>query len=790
MGQSEILLCRGDGKIYIELDIEDSFLERKLVAYSIARNNLVIPAILVSRSIVVDGRRNCIAIVFDLSIKQKLVVSVIDESGSETPIITKIIYPSLSMFYSKINGVLSSGSCEAIRRIDNYRSTQFFSISPIRFIPAAEGGWIFVAKIGGINAYDSEYEIKGLTADGGSVRALRYPLGSDTDIAEQKDCAVAFYLKERHQSLCIGVKRTSDRFFASMAVFTKHQFKRFAKKFEKRFSNAFIDKDYAIWFSSHKVQQCELKLQRETKFGNNPLFSIIVPLYQTPHDYFIEMIESVLVQSYSKWELILVNASPEDNDLRQLITIYEDKDNRIHVFNLENNYGITENTNKGVALAQGDYLCFFDHDDVLEPDLLFEYAKAINDNPEIGLLYCDEDKLFPNGILREPSFKPDFNYYLLRDNNYICHLLTVKKSLWEKAELPTKELDGAQDHSLSLQIAEMEVPIHHVAKVLYHWRVSEKSTASNSDSKPYATEAGIRAIKKHLMRCGIDGMVECAHGRAFRYKVDYSLNQDFIFDVLIINGSDSCIDDEFIKGLIQYGSMQIGKIIYASRGDLPSDPDIVSNVELANVGANSSWVQLMNAGLSRASSRYVLVIDSRYQISSPEWISDLFGILSNKDVALVTPMLCDMTGVVQNGGLSYSHGTLLSLFEGLSNRAPGYLFRALSTQEVSAISPYCFALDKEWFRKSGGFDEGLSDPTEAMADFCFRLHDIETKCVYTPEVQAFGNFIKGEASFGIPNDPFLEKWGVKVRGVDPFLNPNLSFIPERAIDFKIDILSF
>lgn len=210
------------------------------------------------------------------------------------------------------------------------------------------------------------------------------------------------------------------------------------------------------------------------------------------------MTESVKNQSYANWELILVNASPDNQELKVHVEQETAHDNRIKSINLTENKGISENTNAGVAIASGDFVSFFDHDDILEPDLLFSYAEAIENNDDVDLLYCDEDKLMPDGKLAQPFFKPDFNIDLLRNNNYICHMLTIRKSLLDTLEPNTKEFDGAQDHNLTLRAVEKARKVHHVPKVLYHWRLSETSTAANADSKPYATIAGIKAVQSHF----------------------------------------------------------------------------------------------------------------------------------------------------------------------------------------------------------------------------------------------------------------------------------------------------
>ena len=189
---------------------------------------------------------------------------------------------------------------------------------------------------------------------------------------------------------------------------------------------------------------------------------------------------------------------------------------------LEENLGISENTNAGIAVATGDFVCFFDHDDVLEPSILFEYALAVNERPDTDLIYCDEDKLLPDGTLSQPFFKPDFSIDLLRNNNYVCHMLTVRRSLLQEIEPNTREYDGAQDHNLTLRASERARHVAHVARVLYHWRISPTSTAGNAGTKSYASEAGLRAVREHLERVGLPAEVSLAD-RPFTYRVIYDV---------------------------------------------------------------------------------------------------------------------------------------------------------------------------------------------------------------------------------------------------------------------------
>ena len=240
-------------------------------------------------------------------------------------------------------------------------------------------------------------------------------------------------------------------------------------------------------------------------YDNGPMFSIVVPLYNTKSDLLNELVASVNDQIYTNWELVLVNSTPENPGLKKALASLSDQ--RIRVIELEQNLGISENTNAGTREAKGDYVVFCDHDDVLNKMALSRFAKAIIEDPSIDMLYSDEDFLDEDGTHVFPHLKSDFNIDLLRAHNYITHLVAVRSEL--VAELPLrKEFDGAQDYDFLLRISEKTDRIFHVREVLYHWRMSETSTAKSSDNKSYTDDAGLKALREHLSRCGLNAQAE------------------------------------------------------------------------------------------------------------------------------------------------------------------------------------------------------------------------------------------------------------------------------------------
>ena len=231
----------------------------------------------------------------------------------------------------------------------------------------------------------------------------------------------------------------------------------------------------------------ELKMQKRVKFRYNPMISVIVPLYNTPLDYLQEMIDSVLNQSYSNIQLCLADGSSKE-DVEIFVRQRYGKNRKVLYKRLKDNKGISENTNAAYQMATGDFIMLCDHDDIVMPNACYEMVKVINQEQDVDIVYTDEDKVAMDGIYYfGPHYKPDFNLAFLRDNNYICHIFLVRKSLADKLDGPElKEYDGAQDFDFILRCAEKAEKICHIPKVLYHWRCHPLSTAMNPQSKLYA----------------------------------------------------------------------------------------------------------------------------------------------------------------------------------------------------------------------------------------------------------------------------------------------------------------
>ena len=233
------------------------------------------------------------------------------------------------------------------------------------------------------------------------------------------------------------------------------------------------------------------------KMRNNPLISIVVPTYNTPIEYLRDMIQSVENQSYTNWELIIVDDASPNSDVRDEISNISKDNIKIKSFFLKKNRHIAGATNYGIEKAKGEYVGLLDHDDILHKDALLSVVEKINEVSDVKFLYTDEIKLDENGRQYQPFFKPDWNGDFLRSINYITHFAVIQREFLIKLKCEDGNYNGTQDWELFLRITRNLQPNHivHIPKILYYWRVHKNSTAMDLDAKPYVVEAQKKALE-------------------------------------------------------------------------------------------------------------------------------------------------------------------------------------------------------------------------------------------------------------------------------------------------------
>lgn len=506
----------------------------------------------------------------------------------------------------------------------------------------------------------------------------------------------------------------------------------------------FADRDtnYDNWFRNQgQVKRSELQLQQENKFKVNPLFSIVVPLYNTPSDFFFEMYNSVMRQSYRNFELILVNSTPENDQLRTALSHVEGN-SKVKIITLEKNLGITENTNYGIEVARGDFICFLDHDDVLEPNALYEYTLAINSKPTIDLLYCDEDKLLDDTYVN-PYFKPDFSLDLLRSINYICHFLCIRSSIVMSMEKPTNKYDGAQDYNMTLWAAENARAIHHVSRILYHWRIHENSTAQHQDEKPYAHTAAKISLQEHLDRIAQGAIAINSKDVPYYYSVSYPIMNQPLVSIIIPNKDHIELLDQCIQSLrdtINYPNYEI--IIVENNSTNKDTFDYYNqltlncpNIQVLTWDGSFNFSSIMNYAASKASGTYYLFLNNDVQALSSGWFEHMLGIACRNEVGAVGAKLYFPDMTIQHAGISVNFGGGPGHINYLLPKSnTGYFNTASVAQNLSAVTGACMMLSKSNFEYVNGFDERFAGDYNDV-DLCLKLREAGLYIVFDPRIE-------------------------------------------------------
>lgn len=557
--------------------------------------------------------------------------------------------------------------------------------------------------------------------------------------------------------------------------------------------NYFTDEEqYQRWLKKKRPSALELHRQSKRTFDYEPLISIVIPLYNTPQEYLRKLLQSITAQSYGKFELCLADGSTKKGPAAFVKKFYGN-DPRIRLKHLRLNAGISENTNEAIRMATGEFLMFADHDDFLEPDALYEMVRALNENRELDLIYTDEDLCDEKGErFFAPRMKPDFNPDFLRSINYICHLVLVRKSLAEEVGLLRKQCDGAQDYDFLLRCIEKTDRVYHIPKVLYHWRVSETSTAGNQDSKTYAIDAGKLALTEHYARLGYEAEVEYT-GIFIMYRMRLKLKSQPLVTILIPNKDQAetlanCLDSIYEKTdyphfeilVVENNSEKEETFAYYEKMKQEHE-----NFRVVTYQGGFNYSAINNFGVRHAKGEYLLFLNNDTEVISPFWIREMLGFCQREDTAAVGAKLFYPDGLVQHCGVVVGLANYAGHVQNFKTRRDnGYFGRLRAVQDISAVTAACMLVKRSVFEEIGGFDESFEVAFNDV-DLCLRIREAGKLIVQDPNVELYHYESK---SRGYENTPeklarfkgevirFRKRWKAFLEKGDPYYSPNLTLM--------------
>lgn len=549
---------------------------------------------------------------------------------------------------------------------------------------------------------------------------------------------------------------------------------------------------YPNWLARNEVLDIEAMTQEIATFHYQPKISIAMPVYNVEEKWLRLCIDSILNQVYTNWELCMADDASTDPNVKKILTEYQQLDERIQVVFREQNGHISEATNSALAIATGEFVALLDNDDELAINAFYEVVKVLNENPELDLIYSDEDKIDMDGNRSDPAFKPDWSPDLLLGTNYISHLGVYRRSILEEIGGFRKGYEGSQDYDLVLRFTEKTTKerIKHIPKVLYYWRMLPTSTAVDQGSKGYAFEAGLRAVQDALVRRGING--HATHGAANGlYDVYYDIESEKLVSIIIPTKNGYKDVQRCVSSIIEKTTYQNYEIIMADNGSTdPKMHELYAEFEqqlpgrffVESIDIPFNFSTINNRAAKKAHGEYLLFLNNDTEVITENWLTLMVSFAQQERIGCVGAKLLYPNNTVQHAGVILGLGGVAGHGHyGYPHGDLGYFGRLAINVNYSAVTAACLLMKKADFDAVGGFEEAFTVAFNDV-DLCLKvqalgrdnvwLHEAE---LYHFESQTRGYDDKGKKKKRFEQEKVMmeEKWGPLIEN-DPFYNPNLT----------------
>jgi GT2 family glycosyltransferase len=572
------------------------------------------------------------------------------------------------------------------------------------------------------------------------------------------------------------------------------------------FADIGIKSRYDIWML--KNENTVVKLEQYKKvvisFEYKPKISIITPIYNPDVAWIKAAIESVINQVYENWELCIADASTKKG-IRNYLKTLEKNDARIKIKFLRENKGISGNSNEAIDLATGEYIGLLDHDDKLSPDALYEVVKYLQKHRNADMIYSDEDKIDIKGNRSDPFFKPDWSPDMFLSYMYTCHFGVYRKKIINEIGGFREGYDGSQDYDIVLRFIEKTRNIHHIPKILYHWRIVPDSAAGSIDAKKYVFSAAKRALHDYLIRNNIQGDVTDGLWTG-SYHVKRDLLKNPLISIIIPTKDNVKVLKKCIESILKNTSYPNFEIIVVNNDSADEDTYAyfkelknTGNIKILDYKKNFNFAAINNFAVRIAKGEIILFLNNDTEVISKEWLSAMLEHAQRKEVGVVGCKLLYPDKKVQHAGvilgINYI-GEHSSIAEHSPKYIPytnyGYFGKVGVIHNLSAVTAACMMLRKDVFEEVGGFDENLAVAYNDV-DLCLKIREKGYLIVYTPYAELYHHESKsrGYDNTSEKRERFLKeieyirkKWGQVIDKGDPYYNPNLTL---DKVDFSIRI---
>jgi GT2 family glycosyltransferase len=520
-----------------------------------------------------------------------------------------------------------------------------------------------------------------------------------------------------------------------------------------------------------------------------PRFSIVTPVYETPAGVLRAMLRSVRRQRFRDWELCLVDDASSRPHVAAILDAAQRRDPRIRVGRRSANGGIVAASNDALAMARGEFVVLLDHDDKLHPDALTFVAEALEEEPTADYLYTDEDKIDRAGLHSGPFCKPDWSPERLRTQMYTCHLSVLRRSLVEEVGGFDPDFEGSQDWDLVLKVTERARSIVHVPRVLYHWRALETSTAGDGEAvKPWAFEAGKRAVQAHCERIGLEARVERDEALPGVYHLHPALTRRPKVSIVIpTNGQrrevryeDVALVEHCVRSIVETSTYDNYEIVCVV--DSSTDPPLIDQLtaiagdrlRLVSYEREFNFSAKINLGAEHSEGELLLLLNDDMEVVTPDWIERMTMYAQHPGIGAVGARLLWEDGRLQHAGVLFENGGLPGhVYRGFPGRFKGYANNTNVAQNYLAVTGACMMTPAAAFEEAGGLSTGLPVNYNDM-DYCLKLRAAGLRVVYDPDTILF-HFESSSRSSEVEDwekEALVERW-LPLTEVDPSSNPYL-----------------
>lgn len=482
--------------------------------------------------------------------------------------------------------------------------------------------------------------------------------------------------------------------------------------------------------------------------STGPVFSVVTPVYDPPVEVLAATIDSVLAQSFHDWELILVDDCSPTPAVRDLLRTYAARDPRIRVIERATNGHIVAASNDGIDAARGEFIALLDHDDLLVRTALERNADLLAAQPEVDYVYSDEDHIDMKGrssnVFRKPTWSPE----RLRGQNYCNHFSVLRTALVREVGGFREGFDGSQDHDLVLRVTERAREVAHIPEVLYHWRAIPGSAAADVNAKPYAAEAGRRAVQEHLDRLGIPATVTVSGPG--RYAVERPLPPERRVSIVIptigstapVWGHPRVMVLDAVRSALartQHDNLEIVAVV-----DEPTPPSVIKALEeiagdklrLVHFREKFNYSRKINLGVLASTGDRIIILNDDTEVRTDRWVEELLSPLEEPGVGMTGAKLFYSSNTVQHAGLALSRGYYLHPFKGFDADDPGPFGALAVTREVSGVTGACVGLRREVFLEVGGLTELLPENFNDV-DFSYKIRAAGYRILFTHRCELF-----------------------------------------------------